>query len=68
MFIFSCLLPEILQQSKYIAEKEEQLTEIKSKLNQEEEQQQNLTDIIQELKEELTKKMESKKGIISKFS
>lgn len=60
MFIFSCLLPEILQQGKYIAEKEEQLTEIKSKLNQEEEQQQNLTDIIQELKEELMKKMESK--------
>ncbi|NXQ45739.1 SPC25 protein, partial [Catharus fuscescens] len=51
---------EILQQSKYIAEKEEQLTEIKSKLNQEEEQQQNLTDIIQELKEELMKKMEIK--------
>ncbi|KAM7049832.1 kinetochore protein Spc25 isoform 1-T2 [Acridotheres tristis] len=51
---------EILQQSKYVAEKEEQLTEIKSKLNQEEEQQQNLTDIIQELKEELMKKMEIK--------
>ncbi|KAI1237197.1 hypothetical protein IHE44_0014455 [Lamprotornis superbus] len=51
---------EILQQSKYVAEKEEQLTEIKSKLNQEEEQQQNLTDNIQELKEELMKKMEIK--------
>ncbi|NXH53008.1 SPC25 protein, partial [Rhabdornis inornatus] len=51
---------EILQQSKYVAEKEEQLTEIKSKLNQEEEQQQNLTGIIQELKEELMKKMEIK--------
>ncbi|XP_014746403.1 PREDICTED: kinetochore protein Spc25 [Sturnus vulgaris] len=51
---------EILPQSKYVAEKEEQLTEIKSKLNQEEEQQQNLTDIIQELKEELMKKMEIK--------
>ncbi|NWS86114.1 SPC25 protein, partial [Toxostoma redivivum] len=51
---------EILQQSKYIAEKEEQLTEIKSKLNQEEEQQQNLTDIIQDLKEELMRKMEVK--------
>ncbi|NXC88142.1 SPC25 protein, partial [Cercotrichas coryphoeus] len=51
---------EILQQSKYVAEKEEQLTEIKSKLNQEEEQQQNLTDVIQELKEELMKKMEIK--------
>ncbi|XP_005049440.1 PREDICTED: kinetochore protein Spc25 [Ficedula albicollis] len=51
---------EILQQSKYVAEKEEQLTEIKSKLNQEEEQQQNLTDIIQGLKEELRKKMEIK--------
>ncbi|NWZ66059.1 SPC25 protein, partial [Acrocephalus arundinaceus] len=51
---------EILQQSKYIAEKEEQLTEIKLKLNQEEEQQNNLTDSIQELKEELKKKMETK--------
>ncbi|NXW72949.1 kinetochore protein Spc25 [Hirundo rustica] len=51
---------EILQQSKYIAEKEEQLTEIQSKLNQEEEQQKNLTDGIQELKEELMKKMEIK--------
>lgn len=60
MFIFSCLLSEILQQSKYIAEKEEQLTEIQSKLNQEQEQQKNLTDSIQELKKELMKKMESK--------
>ncbi|NXB77436.1 SPC25 protein, partial [Donacobius atricapilla] len=51
---------EILQQSKYVAEKEEQLTEIKSKLNQEEEEQKNLTDSIQELKEELMKKMEIK--------
>ncbi|NXO33321.1 SPC25 protein, partial [Locustella ochotensis] len=51
---------EILQQSNYVAEKEEQLTEIKSKLNQEEEQQKNLTDSIQELKEELMKKMEIK--------
>ncbi|NWW71124.1 SPC25 protein, partial [Climacteris rufus] len=51
---------EILQQSKSIAEKEEQLTEIKLKLNQEEEQQKNLTDSIQELKEELRKKMEIK--------
>lgn len=60
MFIFSYLLSEILQQSKCVAEKEEQLTEIKSKLNEEEEQQKNLTDSIQELKEELMKKMESK--------
>lgn len=60
MFVFSCLLSEIVQQSKYVAEKEEQLTEIKSKLNQEEEQQNHLTDSIQELKEELMKKMESK--------
>lgn len=60
MFIFSYLLSEILQQSKSVAEKEEQLTEIKSKLNEEEEQQKNLTDSIQELKEELMKKMESK--------
>ncbi|NWV25245.1 SPC25 protein, partial [Origma solitaria] len=51
---------EILLQSKYIAEKEEQLTEIKLKLSQEEEQQKNLTDSIQELKEELMKKMEIK--------
>uniref|UniRef100_A0A8C5UF05 Kinetochore protein SPC25 n=1 Tax=Malurus cyaneus samueli TaxID=2593467 RepID=A0A8C5UF05_9PASS len=51
---------EILQQSKYVAEKEEQLTEIKLKLSQEEEQQKNLTDSIQELKEELKKKMEIK--------
>ncbi|XP_041897646.1 kinetochore protein Spc25 isoform X2 [Corvus kubaryi] len=51
---------EIVQQSKYVAEKEEQLTEIKSKLNEEEEQQKNLTDSIQELKEELMKKMEIK--------
>ncbi|XP_071418868.1 kinetochore protein Spc25 [Pithys albifrons albifrons] len=49
---------EILQQSKCITEKEEQLAEIKSKLSQEEEQQKNLTDSIQELKEELAKKME----------
>ncbi|NXU10624.1 SPC25 protein, partial [Pardalotus punctatus] len=49
---------EILQQSKYVAEKEEQLAEIKLKLSQEEEQQKNLTDSIQELKEELMKKME----------
>lgn len=60
MFIFSCLLSEILQQSKYIAEKEEQLTEIRSKLNQEQEQQKNLTDSIEEVKQELMKKMESK--------
>ncbi|NXN04402.1 SPC25 protein, partial [Sylvia borin] len=51
---------EIVQQSEYIAEKEEQLTEIKSKLNQEEEQQKSLNDSIQELKEELRKKMEIK--------
>ncbi|XP_057227703.1 kinetochore protein Spc25 [Malurus melanocephalus] len=51
---------EILQQSKYVAEKEEQLTEIKLKLSQEEEQQKNLIDSIQELKEELKKKMEIK--------
>ncbi|NXQ56926.1 SPC25 protein, partial [Anthoscopus minutus] len=51
---------EILQQGKYLAEKKEQLTEIKSKLNEEEEQQQTLTDSIQELKEELMKKMEIK--------
>lgn len=60
MFIFSCLLSEILQQSKYIAEKEEQLTEIRTKLNQEQEQQKNLTDSIEEVKQELMKKMESK--------
>lgn len=60
MFIFSCLLSEILQQSKYVAEKEEQLTEIRAKLSQEEEEQKNLNDSIQELKEELRKKMESK--------
>ncbi|NWV79014.1 SPC25 protein, partial [Dasyornis broadbenti] len=51
---------EILQQKKYAAEKEEQLTEIKLKLSQEEEQQKNLTDSIQKLKEELIKKMEIK--------
>ncbi|NWI94246.1 SPC25 protein, partial [Pitta sordida] len=51
---------EILQQNKCISEKEEQLTEIKAKLNQEEEQQKNLIDSIQELKEKLTKKMEIK--------
>ncbi|NXO26530.1 SPC25 protein, partial [Cisticola juncidis] len=50
---------EILQQTKYIAEKEEQLPEIKSKLNQEEEEQKNLTDSIEELKKELMKKMET---------
>lgn len=60
MLIFSCLLSEILQQTKYVAEMEEQLTEIKSKLNQEAEQQKNLADSIQELEEELMKKMESK--------
>ncbi|XP_027492661.1 kinetochore protein Spc25 [Corapipo altera] len=47
---------EVLQQSKCISEKEEQLAEIK--LNQEAEQQKNLTDSIQELKEELVKQME----------
>uniref|UniRef100_A0A8D2QLP3 Kinetochore protein SPC25 n=1 Tax=Zosterops lateralis melanops TaxID=1220523 RepID=A0A8D2QLP3_ZOSLA len=51
---------EILQQNKYIAEKEEQLTEIKGKINQEEEEQKNLNDSIQKLKEELRKKMEIK--------
>ncbi|XP_064574195.1 kinetochore protein Spc25 [Zonotrichia leucophrys gambelii] len=51
---------EILQQSKYIAEKEEQLTEIRSELNQEQEQQKNLMDSIEELKQELMKKMEIK--------
>ncbi|NWX28431.1 SPC25 protein, partial [Notiomystis cincta] len=51
---------EILEQSKYVAEKEEQLTEVKSNLSQEEEQQKNLTDSIQKLKEELMKKMEIK--------
>ncbi|NXP30208.1 SPC25 protein, partial [Leiothrix lutea] len=51
---------EILQLSKYIAEKEEQLTEIRVKLHQEEEEQKNLNDRIQELKEELRKKMEIK--------
>ncbi|NXR41045.1 SPC25 protein, partial [Zosterops hypoxanthus] len=51
---------EILQQNKYIAEKEEQLTEIKAKINQEEEEQKNLNDSIQKLKEELRKKMEIK--------
>ncbi|NWV39441.1 SPC25 protein, partial [Grantiella picta] len=51
---------EILQQRKHIAEKEEQLTEIKLKLSQEEEQQKNLADSIQELKEELMKKIEIK--------
>ncbi|NXC03397.1 SPC25 protein, partial [Orthonyx spaldingii] len=51
---------EIVQQSKYIAEKEEQLREIKLKLNQEQEQHKNLTDSIQQLKEDLMKKMEIK--------
>ncbi|NXM75741.1 SPC25 protein, partial [Serilophus lunatus] len=51
---------EILQQSKCISEKEEQLAEIKAKINQEEEQQKHLMDSIQELKEKLTKKMEIK--------
>ncbi|NXS10937.1 SPC25 protein, partial [Neodrepanis coruscans] len=51
---------EILQQSKCVSEKEEQLTEIKAKMNQEEEQKKNLIDSIQELKEKLTKKMEIK--------
>ena len=60
MFLFSCLLSEILQQSQRISENQEHLTEIKSNLNQEEEQKKGLTDSIQELKEELMKKKESK--------
>lgn len=60
MFIFSCLISEILQQSQCISENQEHLTEIKSNLNQEEEQKKDLTDSIQELKEELMKKKESK--------
>lgn len=60
MFIFSCLISEILQQSQRISENQEHLTEIKSNLNQEEEQKKDLTDSIQELKEELMKKKESK--------
>ncbi|NWI54948.1 SPC25 protein, partial [Calyptomena viridis] len=51
---------EILQNNKCLSEKEEQLTEIKAKLNQEEEQHKNLIDSIKELKEKLTKKMEIK--------
>lgn len=60
MFIFSCLLSEILQQSQRISENQEHLAEIKSNVNQEEEQKKALTDSIQELKEELMKKKESK--------
>lgn len=60
MFTFSCLISEILQQSQRISENQEHLTEIKSNLNQEEEQKKDLTDSIQELKEELMKKKESK--------
>lgn len=60
MFIFSCLLSEILQQSQRISENQEHLAEIKSNVNQEEEQKKALTDSIQELKEELKKKKESK--------
>lgn len=60
MFIFSCLLSEILQQSQRISENQEHLAEIKSNVNQEEEQKKGLTDSIQELKEELMKKKESK--------
>ncbi|NXA46729.1 SPC25 protein, partial [Nothocercus julius] len=47
---------EILQQNKLISENEENLTEIKSNLNHEEEQIKSLMDSIQELKEELMKK------------
>ncbi|NXD06130.1 SPC25 protein, partial [Nothocercus nigrocapillus] len=49
---------EILQQNKLISENEENLTEIKSNLNHEEEQIKSLMDSIQELKEELMKKNE----------
>ncbi|KAM6269230.1 kinetochore protein Spc25 [Porphyrio hochstetteri] len=48
----------ILQQSQRISENQEHLTEIKSNLNHEEQQKQDLTDSIQELKEELMKKKE----------
>lgn len=60
MFTFSCLISEIFQQSQRISENQEHLTEIKSNLSQEEEQKKDLTDSIQELKEELMKKKESK--------
>ncbi|NWU65771.1 SPC25 protein, partial [Pterocles burchelli] len=57
MFLSSCL-SEILQQNQRISENQEHFTEIESNLNQEEEQNKDLTDSIQELKEELMKKKE----------
>lgn len=58
MFILSCFLSEILRLNKHISENQEHLTEIKSNLNHEEGQKKELTDSIQELKEELMKKKE----------
>ncbi|PKU49438.1 kinetochore protein spc25 [Limosa lapponica baueri] len=52
---------EILQQNQCISENQDHLPKIKSNLNQEEEQNKDLSDSIQELKEELMKK----KGIMS---
>lgn len=60
MFVFSCLPSEILCQSQRASETQERLTEIKSNLNQEKEKNKDLTDSIQELKEECEKKKESK--------
>lgn len=60
MFIFSCLLSEIVQHSQRISENEKDLTERKSNLSEEEKQKKDLSDSIQRLKEELMKKEESK--------
>ncbi|NXX20198.1 SPC25 protein, partial [Podargus strigoides] len=49
---------EILQQNQRISENQEHFAQIKSNLNQEEKQKKDLTDSIQELKEELMKKKE----------
>ncbi|NXU48490.1 SPC25 protein, partial [Turnix velox] len=49
---------EILQKNQSISKNQEHLAEIKSNLNQEEEQKKTLSDSIQELKEELMKKKE----------
>ncbi|NXW93045.1 SPC25 protein, partial [Alopecoenas beccarii] len=49
---------EILQQSQRISENQEHFTEIKSKVNQKEEQKKDLAASIQELKEELMKRQE----------
>lgn len=67
MLIFSCLPSEILQQSQRISENQEHFTEIKSKVNQKEEQKKDLAASIQELKEELMKRKESKQRIRSTF-